>query len=233
MDLLDPFSPTQTDPNAAPSAPANSGITQQWSDALNDPVVRTSLLQAGIALMQPPGFGQTGAGHIGRAIGSAGEALTAQDVLAQKQQEIDSKAALRESQATSAESRAKSASEMVGVKGAAVNAQLETATGRLKHAGEVLSLTKTLQGQRRKIEASNAYTAYLKTRGPLDTEPPLSQEEFYRTRGFGDILAGGAGGGGTSSTDDLQRAQNAIANGANPDAVKALYKQNTGQDYPY
>src|SRR5690348_3857613 len=104
--ILDPFTPTAANPDAAPSAPDNSSIGQQWSYALNDPVVRTSLLQAGLMLMQPPGFGQTAAGHIGRAIGSAGEALDRQSEDARKQQETDTKSLLRESQASSAEVRA-------------------------------------------------------------------------------------------------------------------------------
>lgn len=243
MNLLDPFAPSTPDPSglpvaaAAPAAPANSNITQQWSDALNDPTVRTSLLQAGISLMQPPGFGQSASGAIGRAIGSAGEALSRQDETALKKQEADSKAALRESQASSAETRANAASAVAGARADAAGSALDLKRGQLDLAGQRLSLSQILGRQRRQIDASNAYSRYMTTRSPLDTDKTLTRDEFYQKSGFGDLLGSGnePNMGPTGLADpnaELAKAQAAIAGGANPDLVRQRYKQRTGSDMP-
>lgn len=65
-----------------------------WDDWLQRPGNRTALLQIGLNLMQPPGFGQTVAGQVGQAIGAGGEAqarVAAQDL---KEQQVDDKLAL-------------------------------------------------------------------------------------------------------------------------------------------
>lgn len=46
----------------------------QWRDWLSDPNNRAMLLTTGLALMQPVGVGQTGAGHLSRAVGLGAEA---------------------------------------------------------------------------------------------------------------------------------------------------------------
>lgn len=46
----------------------------QWQSWLSDPNNRAMLLTTGLALMQPVGVGQTGAGHLSRAIGLGAEA---------------------------------------------------------------------------------------------------------------------------------------------------------------
>lgn len=75
----DPFQPSgntsQPDPQTDPT-----GAASEWSQALTDPKVRSSLLSFGLQLMQPPGFGQTGLGQIAQGIGAAGQTLDAQDV---------------------------------------------------------------------------------------------------------------------------------------------------------
>lgn len=55
--------------------PDVAGLTQQWDDFLQRPGNRQALLQIGLNLMQPVGFGQTTGGHIAQAIGAGGEAV--------------------------------------------------------------------------------------------------------------------------------------------------------------
>lgn len=226
MDLTDPFS----GPEASPAAPQNSNISQQWSDALGDPGVRTALLQFGLSALQPPSFGDTFGSQVGRSIGSAGEAVGRREEDARKQQETDSKAQLRDAQSTAAEARATAA----GARADSSSARLGIEREKLGMARDRMSLSETMQRQRRQIDAANAYSRYLTTRSPLDNEPTLSREEFYKKSGFGDLMnAPLNGSGGAPGGDDLARAQQAIANGANPDAVRELYRSRTGQEAPF
>jgi len=50
------------------------GILDQWSAALQNPATRASLMQMGLQLMQPMGFGQSPMGHFAQAVGAGGEA---------------------------------------------------------------------------------------------------------------------------------------------------------------
>jgi hypothetical protein len=56
-----------------------AAASSEWTQALADPKVRSSLLSFGLQLMQPPSFGQTGAGQFAQAVGAAGEGLTRAD----------------------------------------------------------------------------------------------------------------------------------------------------------
>lgn len=230
---LDPFSPTAA-PQSDPANPANSNVASSWNQALGDPGVRTALLQFGISLMQPPSFGDTTSSQIGRAIGDSGEAVSRVNEDTRKQQETDSKASLRDAQSTAAEARATAA----GARTDAAGSRLQVEQAKLGLAGERLSLAQILGRQRRQIDATNAYSRYLQTRSPLDTEPALTREEFYAKSGFGDLRdSGGSAGGGTSNavdaTAELARAKTAITNGANADQVRELYRSRTGQEAPF
>lgn len=80
--------------------------TKGWDDWLQRPGNRTALLQAGLQLMQPVAFGQTTGGQIGQAIGSAGEALTRQEVMDQKNEQADNKLAVANSRLAIAQQNA-------------------------------------------------------------------------------------------------------------------------------
>ncbi len=67
--------PSQGMPAPAPQAPARN-ISQEWTDFLNQPGNRAAMIQLGVNLLQPIGLGQSTLGHIGQAIGAAGEAKT-------------------------------------------------------------------------------------------------------------------------------------------------------------
>ena len=68
-----------------------AGLTQQWDDFLQRPGNRQALLQIGLNLMQPVGFGQTTGGHIAQAIGAGGEAVDRSAALDLKERMADAK----------------------------------------------------------------------------------------------------------------------------------------------
>jgi hypothetical protein len=78
-------------------------VRSQWASFLDQPGARAALLNAGIALMQPPSFGDNLASQVGRAIGAGGEAVTRAELLNAKVGDIETRQELaraRISQAT-------------------------------------------------------------------------------------------------------------------------------------
>lgn len=51
-------------------------MLEQWGAALRDPGMRAGIMQMGLQLMQPMGFGQSSLGHLAQAVGAGGEAST-------------------------------------------------------------------------------------------------------------------------------------------------------------
>lgn len=81
-----------SDPFQQEVAPANpASAAQEWTQALNDPKVRSTLLNVGLQLMQPPSFGQTTSGQVAQAIGAAGEGFSRADAEDRAQAEQDRK----------------------------------------------------------------------------------------------------------------------------------------------
>lgn len=103
-----PFAPGSVgDPTAnLPGRETFEELRSQWSNFLEQPGARTAMLQAGIALMQPPSFGDTPLSQFGRAIGSAGEAVTRDMELGRKERESESKIDLAESRSEAERARA-------------------------------------------------------------------------------------------------------------------------------
>lgn len=93
-------------PGAPPAAPAQSAgrdVAGAWRSWLGDPSNRAALMQFGISLMQPMPVGQTSIGHVGTALGQAGETLDRRRAMDLKEAEAGSKMDLREAQAQRAE----------------------------------------------------------------------------------------------------------------------------------
>lgn len=109
--------------------PQGNDLASQWGAALNDPGFRTGLMQFGLQMMQPMGFGQTPAGHFAQSIGAGGEAVARNEKLDIAKTEADSKQELRSSQAQNAETRANAA-----VQNAQSQADLRRATATTRHA---------------------------------------------------------------------------------------------------
>lgn len=76
--------------------PQGQNVMSEWGTALQDPSVRSALIQFGISMMTPPSSGQSSLGHLGRAIGSVGEMYTRQDEETLKRDKVDADLVLRE-----------------------------------------------------------------------------------------------------------------------------------------
>lgn len=83
-------------PSEEPSNPQSAA--SEWSQVLQDPKVRASMLSIGLQLMQPPSFGQTTSGQFAQAIGQGGETLTRIDEQERAEAEQERKRADTESQ---------------------------------------------------------------------------------------------------------------------------------------
>jgi hypothetical protein len=81
---------------------------QQWNSFLDKPGARAALLNFGIALMQPPSFGDNFASQFGRAVGAGAEA-------AQRGELQESKVGELEARSAAATARAGAAGERTGL----------------------------------------------------------------------------------------------------------------------
>jgi hypothetical protein len=89
-----------------PDAQTFSNLRDQWSTFLGNPKAQAFLMNTGIALAQPPSFGDTGVSVATRALGQGTEAVGRQEAMDIKRQEAESKAAAREAAANLAGARA-------------------------------------------------------------------------------------------------------------------------------
>lgn len=172
--FFDPFTPGATaDPTAGVDPSTYDKVRNEWNAFMDDPHGRAALLSAGLALMQPPSFGDTGASQIARAVGTAGESATSNQATDMKQQELSSKQDLRASQATAAETRAEAASARAGTAEARIGtagARLELQREQMKNMNE-----RNLLGNR--VRLSGMYQNYVKdiakrNSDPLRSTPP-------------------------------------------------------------
>lgn len=209
MPTISPFMPQAA--SAQPQAPQGSdtGLVERWNSWLSNPANRAALIQFGTSLTQPPSFGDNTLSQIGRAVGSAGEAAQRVQTGREKkaaqtrklgilEKEAESKGVAREARANAAAARA-----------AAATAQAGTAAARLQNERERLSTQRTLGSLQRKIQATNAYNAYVRDKQKADSQaslvnpdfvpdPVLTPQQFYNRQGFGDLLQGGKAATGTS-----------------------------------
>lgn len=141
--LVDPFNAQQQVPVEDP----NAGVSQfgmlkaQWDNFLADPRGRAALLSTGLALMQPPSWGDTGASQIARAIGAGGESVRGTEELDRKQLETESKADLRSAQAVRAEAGA-----------TAAGARANSAADRLAYQNADLERKRQADLERQKLQ---------------------------------------------------------------------------------
>lgn len=69
---MDPFDfSQQSDAQVGAGQP---NLLDRWGQALQNPATRAGLMQMGLQLMQPMGFGQSPMGHLAASVGAAGEA---------------------------------------------------------------------------------------------------------------------------------------------------------------
>lgn len=81
----DPFNPGPTDY----TTPPDPGIAGHINSFLGDPKAMSALLSMGLALTQPPSFGDTGFSQIGRAVGAGGQALRNIDTEEEAKRKLD------------------------------------------------------------------------------------------------------------------------------------------------
>jgi hypothetical protein len=141
----DPFTPGEsTDPTAGlPDYETFGKVKDQWNTFLDQPGGRAALLSAGLALMQPPSFGDSPMGQIGRAIGAGGEALSRVEAMDLKQKEIDSKATERAATADAATSRASTAEARANTAAAGLDVKRE----QLKNAQDRAAFQEELRAR--------------------------------------------------------------------------------------
>jgi hypothetical protein len=156
---FDPFTPGEDntpfagiDPRAFEQIKANIG------SFMGNPGGQAALLSAGLALMQPPSFGDNAASQIGRALGTAGETVGRRETMDLKEREQESKAELRGSQALAAESRAAAAEARAGTAGARLGNQAE----RLAFQERSLEAKNERNMLGAKIRLANQYQNYVK-----------------------------------------------------------------------
>ena len=122
--MANPFVAPSGDPTAdLPDPNTFSQLRDQWSTFLEHPMAQAAIINAGINLMQPPSFGDTGASQIGRAIGAGGEAIGRQEAMNIKEQEAQSK-----------EESRRAAADLAGARAANVGTAAELQKEKLQHA---------------------------------------------------------------------------------------------------
>lgn len=159
-----------------PQQPQQAPISQQWEGFLADPRGRAALASLGISLMQPVSPGQTGLGHVGQALGQAGESVRGTEALDLRQDEFNSKDALRTAQADNAAARAQTAETRAGFAGERLQRISEAERGRNER--NRLSLILRAQGQYNKLiqDIQKRNTDPLRTPGtPVEAVPPFNQ----------------------------------------------------------
>lgn len=189
---LDPFTPgLDTTPNAGLDPGTFDKLRGEWGAFLSDPRGQAAVMSMGLALTQPPSFGDNALSQIGRAVGAAGESgrlLEAQDL---KRSELESKDAMREAQAQArlmtagaAEQRAEAASARAGAAGDRAGFQAE----RLRMQQESLGLRERLgasiryQSYKNEVAKRNQNNAFMNPGAP--PEPVMSYPDFLKTMGF-------------------------------------------------
>jgi len=170
-DVYDPLPGAEAAATSAATPGPMGDIAGRWRDWMQDPGNRASLMQFGITLMQPLGYGQNAVSKFGEALGAGGEAAARREALDIKQQEAASKADLRESQALRAESGAREAAGTAEAR----RQVAEAATSKAETAAQNLTLQEALRGHTTAATlAKEYYNAKL-------LYPNLTEEDFMKS----------------------------------------------------
>jgi len=178
-----------------PTPEQQSDLAGQWRSWMANDNNRAALMQFGVSMMSPMGFGQNPTGHIGQALGSVGELGSRREASDLKRQEADSKQDLRASQAQLAESRAANAGSGAARQADRLQFQRERLDNDIRNQGTRLKLGALLRYQQaRKAHDDNQLLVPQAQRSAFP-----SPEQWARQNGLGDIM----GGGQTQEGDDL------------------------------
>ena len=171
------FDPSQGPSPIQGAQEAVSGLADKWRNWIGDERNRTAMIQFGINLMQPIGYGQTPLGHLGQAIGAAGEAVSRRKKEDIAEEEAGSKQTLREAQAVAAEAGAAGREQTATAREIAARAAAE----RARLYGELGYGTEAAKAQKDFLEAQVI-------------NPKMTEEQFLEQRKrFQQRIPGGAG----------------------------------------
>lgn len=183
MDFLSPQSP-----NASPTQPT---VIDQL---LSNPRIAAGVLQAGVNLMQPAGWGQNFASQLGSAIGGGAAAAQRQEAEDIKQQEANSKEDLRTAQAGAAEARANTA-----------GARSDTAAQRLAFMQNDADRKREIADQALRLHYHQLYNKRVKDitdSTPIGKKPAIpTPEEFFNSIGIGHVMNSGSSEAETTGGD--------------------------------
>jgi hypothetical protein len=238
--ILDPFTPGQ---DSTPYAGVEPGmfdkIRGEWGAFLSDPKGRAAMMSAGLALMQPPSFGDNALSQFGRAIGSAGSSAQLAEQQDLKRSELESKDAMREAQAQArlmtadaAQQRAEAAGARLGTAGAQLELRkqaLENAQSRSQLSSR-LRLSGMYQNEVARINKENANAKLLG-----QPEKPILPFRDWVTanpalRSLG-LLDEGAGGAAPEDVVDTPPTADTTS-GRNPQDAAALAWANANPTDP-
>lgn len=162
-----PGAPAPAAPPLGQSLLPNLGQPGGWQAWVSQPQNRAALVQAGIALLQPTGVGQSTAGHIGSAIGSG---LEARDRVVSGQQEAAQRATENAIAQQEANARATAANA------AQVNADRQAALGGLTMY-QALMMDERKKKSFIQFAQKRAADSQFSTE-PLDLSDPETQEKL-------------------------------------------------------
>lgn len=171
----------------------------QYMDFLQQPLdqrLAAGGLSAGLALMQPPRWGDTPLSQFSRAIGTGGEAIAQSEASDRAAKESDAKIAANEARATSAQARADAAATRAGAAGDRASYQGE----RLALQRQNIENLNERSRLSRLVQANGQYQQYRKAiearnNDPLSRtqEPVLDFNTWLTNSGLGGLLIPGSG----------------------------------------
>lgn len=171
----------------------------QYMDFLQQPLdqrLAAGGLSAGLALMQPPRWGDTPLSQLSRAIGTGGEAIAQSEASDRAAKESDAKIAANEARATSAQARADAAATRAGAAGDRASYQGE----RLALQRQNIENLNERSRLSRLVQANGQYQQYRKAiearnNDPLSRtqEPVLDFNTWLTNSGLGGLLIPGSG----------------------------------------
>jgi hypothetical protein len=162
--------------------PITGAVNEGFGNIMSDPRMAGALLSAAGQLAQPVQFGQSPVGALFQGLGAGGESVRAQDTAAEKTKELDSKQALRESQAGAAEARSGAAASRVDTASARLGIQQkeqELRDVRSKMQGG-LRLQALYQKEKSDVQARNAKAASNPLVTGFQPEPVPTWPEFLQ-----------------------------------------------------
>ncbi len=216
-------------------APGSALDPQQYLDFLQqptDPRLLSAGLSAGLSLMQPPRWGDTGASELARAIGVGGESIAQSEATSRTERESQSKIDTQEARAEAARSRAEASGANTRAAGDRLG-YMQERNALLQQGQESLNERSRLS---RLVQANGQYQQYVKalqTRNndPMNRtpEPVLDFNTWLTNAGLGGLLVPGTSGSATlgNSTASPQKppATSASATSSGPAPMDATQRQ--------